>query len=167
MHHQRWRAHGDPLKTLVVYGQDEERWWAKVDMDGPTPSRRPELGPCWVWTASLDRGGYGWFRADGRMQKAHRWGYGHFVEPVARDAEVDHLCENRACVNYERHLEPVTSQINTERASRHPGKRTHCPEGHPYDEANTYRRPGGGRGCRACMRKHANAYYARKTRKTD
>lgn len=29
--------------------------------------------------------------------------------------------------------------------------RTHCPKKHPYDEANTYRAPRGGRGCRACM----------------
>ena len=28
--------------------------------------------------------------------------------------------------------------------------RTHCPAGHPYDEANTYNRPSGGRQCRKC-----------------
>jgi hypothetical protein len=34
-----------------------------------------------------------------------------------------------------------------------PGERTHCPQGHPYDEANTYRRKGrNNRMCRACAR---------------
>ena len=30
--------------------------------------------------------------------------------------------------------------------------RTHCPEGHPYTEENTYRRPSGSRACRTCRR---------------
>jgi hypothetical protein len=31
------------MKTL------EERFWEKVDKNGPVPAHRPELGPCWVW----------------------------------------------------------------------------------------------------------------------
>jgi hypothetical protein len=30
--------------------------------------------------------------------------------------------------------------------------KTHCPHGHPYDEANTYRPKNGQRACRACSR---------------
>lgn len=30
--------------------------------------------------------------------------------------------------------------------------KTHCPQGHPYDEANTYVRPDGAYSCRACHR---------------
>jgi hypothetical protein len=30
--------------------------------------------------------------------------------------------------------------------------KTHCPKNHAYDEANTYRRPDGGRDCKICMR---------------
>ena len=34
---------------------------------------------------------------------------------------------------------------------RHPQKRkTHCPQGHPYDETNTIHRSRGGRECRTC-----------------
>jgi hypothetical protein len=29
--------------------------------------------------------------------------------------------------------------------------KTHCPQGHLYDEANTYTPPSGGRYCRACI----------------
>lgn len=38
--------------------------------------------------------------------------------------------------------------------SHHEAVKTQCPQGHPYDEANTYRAPGtpGKRKCRACQR---------------
>jgi hypothetical protein len=32
------------------------------------------------------------------------------------------------------------------------GERTHCPQGHPYDEENTYVGPRGQRSCRICRR---------------
>lgn len=42
------------------------------------------------------------------------------------------------------------NKLDTVRAGRHRNARkTHCPAGHPYDEANTIRR-GGFRYCRAC-----------------
>ena len=34
------------------------RAWAKVNRNGPVPPGRPDLGPCWVWTAAR-RFGYG------------------------------------------------------------------------------------------------------------
>ena len=34
-----------------------ERFWSKVDKNGPIPSHRPELGPCWIWIARRDRYG--------------------------------------------------------------------------------------------------------------
>jgi hypothetical protein len=39
-------------------------------------------------------------------------------------------------------------------AGEHHRVKTHCPQGHPYDEANTYRPPGAPRSrkCRECMR---------------
>lgn len=42
----------------------------------------------------------------------------------------------------------------TRKVSRHQAEKTHCPKGHPYDEENTYLIPGGGRGCKECMREH-------------
>jgi len=39
------------------------------------------------------------------------------------------------------------------RNGRHPeASKTHCPQGHPFDENNTYYAPNGGRGCRQCVR---------------
>lgn len=42
------------------------------------------------------------------------------------------------------------------------GDRTHCPQGHPYDLANTYLNPQGRRNCRACTRAAGVAYRAKK-----
>lgn len=37
----------------------QERFWAKVNKDGPVPSHMPHLGQCWVWTAYIEKSGYG------------------------------------------------------------------------------------------------------------
>lgn len=42
------------------------------------------------------------------------------------------------------------------------GNKTHCPQGHPYDEENTYRAPTGGRMCRKCRNAQKRAYLRRK-----
>ena len=39
----------------------EERFWEKVDKDGPIPEHRPELGSCWIWTGSRHPDGRGQF----------------------------------------------------------------------------------------------------------
>jgi hypothetical protein len=54
--------------------------------------------------------------------------------------EIDHLCRKRHCVN-PKHLDIVTRRENTLRGEGLPAqraRRTACPKGHPYDEANTY-----------------------------
>ena len=53
-HYQRAR---NPPKTMPL----EDRFWAKVDKNGPVPAHRPELGPCWIWTAARFKRGYGKF----------------------------------------------------------------------------------------------------------
>jgi NUMOD4 motif/HNH endonuclease len=54
------------------------------------------------------------------------------------------------------------NMADTVRHGTHPHARlTHCPQEHPYDEANTYRHPGG-RQCRMCKRAADRTYYHRK-----
>jgi hypothetical protein len=43
-------------------------------------------------------------------------------------------------------------------AARNAAK-THCPRGHPYDDANTYISPRGSRICRKCRSEAQNARY--------
>jgi hypothetical protein len=42
--------------------------------------------------------------------------------------------------------------------SHNQARKTHCPWGHPYDAANTYHRPDGGRGCRICRATAVSQY---------
>ncbi|MFF0395160.1 HNH endonuclease signature motif containing protein [Streptomyces sp. NPDC005248] len=125
-----------------------ERFWSKT--------REEDHGyksPCLTWTASLNEQGYGRFKFDGTVHRAHRLAYQALVGPIPDGLQLDHLCRNRACVNVE-HLEPVTARANVLRgtgfAARN-SKVTHCPEGHEYTPENTYVQPGTGqRECRTC-----------------
>ncbi len=84
-----------------------ERFWEKVDKNGPAHPYKSELGSCWVWTASRNRGGYGQI-GEGipsrRTLKAHRvsWELHNGLIPVGKGHHgicVLHSCDNRRCVN--------------------------------------------------------------------
>ncbi len=74
------------------------RFWAKVNKDGPIPAHRPELGPCWVWTASMFPNGYGQFRFIGEKY-AHRIAWVFTYGPIPIDQWVLHNCDRRSCTN--------------------------------------------------------------------
>lgn len=84
---------------------------------------------------------------------AHRLAYEAVKGPIPAGLQIDHLCRVRNCVNPD-HLEAVTQQENVRRGrvGENTRSKTHCPQGHPYDEANTYRNPAGSRNCRTCHR---------------
>jgi len=133
-----------------------DRFWKKVNKAGPLPVARPELGECWLWTAYLDKKGYGRFARDTnhRNYGAHRWVYENEVGPIPGGLVIDHLCRVRHCVNPS-HLEPVTTGTNTLRGTgpmARNARKTACTHGHPFDEANTYTDSRGTRHCRTCCR---------------
>lgn len=117
-------------------------------------ARIERTGGCWVWTGYRNVGGYGRVSINGKLLLVHRIVYTALVGPIPEGLTLDHLCRNTSCVN-PAHLEPVTLRVNTRRSDRTRASinaaRTHCPQGHPYDEANT-RWWGGGRFCRTCER---------------
>ena len=131
-----------------------ERFWSKVNVRGPMLS--PYLGPCWIWTAGRTTKGYGVVHNPGGTRQAHRFAYELFAGPISPDLHTDHLCRKCLCVN-PAHLEPVTELENIQRgdagrvARERQLAKTHCPHGHPYDEANTrwYKDE---RRCRECAR---------------
>lgn len=143
--------------TEAVSPAKRAEFWSKVDKADPDG--------CWLWTGTKVPSGYGRLWIAQRPFAAHRVAYEWLVGPIPEGLQLDHLCRVRRCVN-PAHLEPVTSRENTMRglnwAARN-AEKTHCPQGHPYDEANTYLRSGGGRGCRACHREAARAQRQRKT----
>lgn len=110
------------------------RFFAKVDFDGPLSDYRPDLGPCWLWTAYVDEDDYGRFWIGGRTVPAHRFAYEFCVGEIPDGLTLDHLCRVTFCVN-PTHLEPVTSYENTMRGygpSALAARATHCPAGHAY-----------------------------------
>ncbi len=125
--------------------------------------RRKSLAPfivaengCWLWQRTTTHG-YGHKPVNGRYVRAHRWAYELLVGPIPEGLELDHLCRDRACIN-PAHLEPVTRRENAKRgsaglinAARQRAK-THCKNGHPFNEANTRVNRKGYRECRACAR---------------
>lgn len=124
-----------------------------------------EKGDCWLWTGAIGSGGYAMLWWEGTTTTAHRVVYSLLREPVPDEMEVDHLCENRACVNPD-HMRVCSPRDNTLRSNRAPGalnaRKTHCPRGHPYDEENTMRRPDGRRRCRTCERDWSREYQRRR-----
>lgn len=81
----------------------EERFWEKVNKDGPIPEHCPELGPCWQWMAKSQKASYGSFNRDGgpRSVYAHRYSYELACGPIPDGMLVCHACDNPLCVNPE------------------------------------------------------------------
>lgn len=132
----------------------EARFWEKVDKNGPVPAYRPDLGPCWIWTAGKNIWGYGrfWVKENNRKVQAHRLPYEWENGPMPEGLEPDHLCRVRSCVRPS-HLEAVTRRENTIRGIAPPAvnaRKTICSRGHPFTPENTHRGPNGQRVCRQC-----------------
>lgn len=121
-----------------------ERFTSKIEVEGD----------CWQWRGTLLPSGYGKFSVGQKQCIAHRFSYETFVGPIPDGLQIDHLCRNRGCVR-PTHLEAVTGRVNLlrgETITARNASRTHCPQDHPYDEANTYVSKQGSRLCRACDR---------------
>jgi hypothetical protein len=138
----------------------EARFWAKVN----------KTETCWLWTGAKFPTGYGHWR---RSEYAHRVAYALAIGPIPAGMQIDHTCHNgteclggsscphRACVN-PAHLEAVTQAVNIARgnANLQQKMQTHCRNGHPFDQANTYHHPRGQRVCRICTRESGARYRA-------
>jgi len=76
---------------------DLDRFWAKVNRNGPTV--RPEIGPCHDWTAATSERGYGVFHLGGRAVSATRFILSvRLGRPLAEGMEALHACDRKICV---------------------------------------------------------------------
>lgn len=133
-----------------------DRLWSRVDA----------TGPCWLWMGARSSSGYGSIHRSlhdgGEYVATHRAAWELLVGPIPDELELDHLCRVRHCCNPD-HLELVTHAENMRRSGallridEWQLAKTQCPQGHPYDDENTYRRPSGYRYCRACHREQERA----------
>ena len=146
-HYQKWVKHGDPTYERP---SRTERFWMRVNKNGPVPERRPDLGPCWLWIGGRHTGGYG--SDGGRL--AHRVAYELITGSIPIGLQLDHLCHVRLCVRPE-HLEPVPARENIIRsdAPNAIAVRTgRCARGHELTGTNLYIVPRtGDRRCLACV----------------
>lgn len=81
----------------------EERFWSKVDRNGPIPSHVPELGNCWIWTSHTCQSKnsnfpYGYFTLNGKECLAHRVCWILSNGEFNRSLCVLHKCDNSVCV---------------------------------------------------------------------
>jgi hypothetical protein len=135
-----------------------DRIWANVE----------KTATCWLWTAKkVDGKGYGQIVLSGHHGKTaqvHRVVYEALVGPIPEGLQLDHLCRVRRCCR-PNHLEPVTQTENQRRGFGFAGvnaRKTHCAQGHPFDDANTIIRKRGGRDCRICARAAWRQYGAKR-----
>jgi len=108
---------------------------------------------CWIWSACVDRYGYGQFRMGGGPQLAHRVSFLGHVGPIPPGFQIDHRCRVRRCVN-PAHLEAVSSRENTLRGcgvTSINARKTRCKRGHelpkPVYDGRRWRRD-----CNECRR---------------
>jgi len=130
-----------------------EKFWSRVD-----PS-----GDCWIWQGGQYHKGYGvfstgtWRKGNRQRFTAHRFAWEFENGSIPTGMSVLHRCDNPPCVRLS-HLFLGTVKDNQQdmsykgRGRNGRTERTHCPQGHPYDEENTYIYPVTGyRQCRACQ----------------
>jgi hypothetical protein len=85
----------------------ELRFWAKVNVAGTHQVHMPTC--CWEWQGATNNDGYGRFRVNGKLERAHAlslsWTLGYIPKYVM------HQCDNPACVRPS-HLQEGTHGLN-------------------------------------------------------
>ena len=118
---------------------------------------------CWLWTKALNKQGYGVGIVSYKQYRTNRlaawaWGILDDLDSPLLVCHKNDVCKSMKCCNPD-HLYVGTHADN---AADYSNTVTHCPEGHPYDELNTFWVPsktvGGkpGRCCRICRLKQGS-----------
>jgi len=94
---------------------------------------------CWEWTKSLTHNGYAQTKINKEYWRVHRLSYEIYRDKIPVGLCIDHMCENRKCVN-PNHLEPVTIGENILRSNKTlagiNSRKTVCKNGHLFSGKN-------------------------------
>ncbi|WP_333758470.1 NUMOD4 motif-containing HNH endonuclease [Streptomyces sp. ISBFB 2968] len=158
--HEQGRATWRPVPGYENY---------EVSDQGAVRSRRRKGSAGGVLTPKVGKTGYHWLHLynDGQRvsRTVHQIVAAAFLGPRPDGQEVRHLdgvASNCALSNlaYGTRAENDLDKVRHGTAAPNSSK-THCPEGHPYDEVNTYRNPKGRRTCRPCRRETQRRWRSR------
>lgn len=110
-HYRAWKLYGDPFFLLRPTRRmtPEERFWHYV-------TTTTDLTSCWLWTAGVNKDGYGQTSRGRHTISAHHvaWELAH--GPIPQGLCVLHTCDVRACVRNDgihSHLFLGTNEENT------------------------------------------------------
>lgn len=95
-----WRNHKGQRPIAPRFDPDL-RFWNKVN----------KSDECWIWAGHKSPRGYGAFRFNGRVVRAHRYAWESSNGPIPEGLEIDHQCRVTSCVNPS-HLKIVTRDEN-------------------------------------------------------
>lgn len=166
-HYKRMRtSEKHTPQSVGIYGADSTRI-------GTLPELRPDLGPCWEWTASTNATGYGLVSvAKFGTRLAHRVVFMvHHGRIIERD--IMHHCDNPPCVRPSHlreatHAENMSDRAAKGRAFAPRAGQPECKNGHRLTEATTvkYCRPDGytETRCIECRRQGNKKQAARRKR---
>ena len=112
-----------------------------------------DANQCWEWKGARNPKGYGRIIGsdNGKVRQwfAHRLAWEATHGPIPDGLTIDHVCHNTSCFN-PAHLRLLTRSENACDNGR--SAKTHCPAGHAYDDANTYRGTSRGYASRICRK---------------
>lgn len=102
---------GSGEADLKIRESDRERFWRKVDKNGPMHPTDEKLGKCWIWKAGTISDGYGNFRLNGKPMLSHRLSFILNGGIFNNGPFVLHSCHNRRCCS-PMHLRSGSNQDN-------------------------------------------------------
>lgn len=101
---------------------------------------------CVEWIGGHQEEGYGRIRFLGKKIGTHRLSWILSNGEIPEGLLVLHRCDNPRCVNSSHlflgtHAENTADKVAKDRQYKNviDSSKTHCPQGHPYSEENTYR----------------------------
>ena len=131
-HLRQSKQSGRALTPIIRGRTSEQRFWGKVNKDGPTQTGMES--PCWVWTGYRNEHGYGMFGIGDVWGRAHRHSF--ILEngplpnlPGYHGACVLHRCDNPPCIRADHlflgtHGENVADMRQKGRANHVRGERS-------------------------------------------